>query len=57
MLDLLKNFPIVDYLKEDHNEQEFKRLLIGGILDELETSKTREASYKWSPFKYNSITT
>ena len=39
----------MDHLKEDHNEREFKHLIIGGILDLLEkSSKTREASYKWS---------
>ena len=35
--------------KEDHNEREFKHLIIVGILELLEkSSKTREASYKWS---------
>ena len=52
------NFLIADHPKEDHNEQEFKRLIIGGILDQLEkSSKTREASYKWSRIKYVSIKT
>ena len=53
-----ENFVIADHPKEDHNEREFKRLIIGGILDQLEkSSKTREASYKWSRVKYNSIKT
>ena len=39
----------MDHPKEDHNERDFKHLIIGGILDLLEkSSKTREASYKWS---------
>ena len=39
----------MDNLKEDHNEREFKILIIGGILDLLEKfSKTRKGSYKWS---------
>ena len=38
----------MDHPKEDHNEREFKHLIIGGILDLLEkSSKIREASYKW----------
>ena len=38
----------MDHPKEDLNEREFKRLIISGILDQLEMfSKTREASYKW----------
>ena len=68
-LDLLKmsdtanagpseNFLIVDHPKEDHNEWEFKRLIIGRTLNQLEKScKTREVSYKWSTIKYNSINT
>ena len=48
----------MDILKDDHNERKFKRLIIGGILDQLERSfKTREASYKWSTIKHNSINT
>ena len=48
----------LDHPKEDHNEQEFKRLIINGILDQLDKSlKTREASYKLSITKYNSIST
>ena len=48
---------IVDHPKEDHNEQEFKCLIIGGILDQLEkSSKTREASYKCSTIKYKQST-
>ena len=39
----------MDHPKEDHNEREFKHLIIGRILDLLEKySKTREASNKWS---------
>ena len=39
----------MDHPKEDHNEREFKHLIIGGILDLLEKfSKTRKGSYKWS---------
>ena len=34
----LKKFFIVDHPKEDYNEREFKRLIIGGILDQLEKS-------------------
>ena len=42
-----ENFLIVDHPQEDHNEQEFKRLIIGGILDQMESSsKTREISSK-----------
>ena len=53
-----ENFLILDHPKEDHNEQEFKRLIINGILDQLDKSlKTREASYKLSITKYNSIST
>ena len=33
-----EEFLIVDHLKEDHKEREFKRLIIGGILDQLEKS-------------------
>ena len=45
----------MDHPKEEDNEREFKRLIIGEILDQLEKSQTREASYKWSTFKYNSM--
>ena len=39
----------MNYPKKDHNEREFKHLIMGGMLDLLEKfSKTREASYKWS---------
>ena len=39
----------MDHPKEDHNEGEFKHLIISGILDLIEkSSKTREASHKWS---------
>ena len=39
----------MDHPKEDHNELEFKQLIIGGIVDLLEkSSEKREASYKWS---------
>ena len=42
-----ENFLIVEHPKEDHNEQEFNRSVIGGILDQLKKSyKTREASCK-----------
>ena len=51
-------FLIVYNPNEDYSEQEFKCLIIGGILDQLEkSSKTREASYKWSTVKYNGINT
>ena len=44
-----EKFVIVDHPKENHNEQEFKHLVIGRILDLLKKpSKAREASYKWS---------
>ena len=33
-----KKFSVVDHPKEDHNEREFKRLIIGRILDQLEKS-------------------
>ena len=40
-----ETFLIVDHLKEDHNEQELKPYIAGGILDLLEkSSETREAS-------------
>ena len=43
-----EKFLIVDHPKEDHNEREFKHLIIGGILDLLnKSSNTREGSYKW----------
>ena len=52
------NFLIVDHPKGDHNEREFKRLIVGRILDQLEKSfKTREASCKLSTIKYNIIKT
>ena len=39
----------LDHQKEDHDEREFKYLIIGRILDLLKkSSKTREAPYKWS---------
>ena len=39
----------MDHQKEDHDERELKYLTIGRILDLLKkSSKTREASYKWS---------
>ena len=48
----------MDRPKEDHNKREIKRLVIGGMLDQMKkSSKTREASYKWSTVKYNSINT
>ena len=51
-------FLIVYNPNEDYSEQEFKCLITGGILDQLEmSSKTREASYKWSTVKYNGINT
>ena len=57
-MKIFENFLIVDHLKEEHNERGFKRLIIGGILEQLgKSSKTREASYKWSTIKYNSINT
>ena len=65
-LDLLKrydagaseNFLIVNHPKEDHNEHQFKRSIIDGILDQLgKSSKTKEASCKWSTIQYNSINT
>ena len=41
----------VDHSKEDHNEQEFKPIIIGGILDlPKKSSKTRDR--KWSTIKY-----
>ena len=33
-----EEFLIVDHPKEEHNKREFKRLIIGGILDQLEKS-------------------
>ena len=40
-----ENFNIVSYLKEDHNDEELKRKIIGAILDLLKKSpKTREIS-------------
>ena len=57
-MKIFENFLIVDHPKEEHNERGFKRLIIGGILEQLEkSSKTRKASYKWSTIKYNSINT
>ena len=57
-MKIFENFLIVDHPKEQHNERGFKRLIIGGILEQLEkSSKTRKASYKWSTIKYNSINT
>ena len=51
-------FLIVYNPNEDYSEQEFKCLITGGILDQLEmSSKTREASYKRSTVKYNGINT
>ena len=48
-LTLTEKFIIVDHLKEDHNEREFKHLIISQILDLVERSaKTSEALYKWS---------
>ena len=39
----------MDHPEEEHSEREFKHLIIGGILGLLEkSSKTREASHKWS---------
>ena len=39
----------MDHPNEDHNEREFKHLIIGGIVDLLEKySKTTEVSYTWS---------
>ena len=34
---------IVDHPKEDHHEKEFKRYIIGGILDQKKSCKIREA--------------
>ena len=57
-MKIFENFLIVDHPKEEHNERGFKRLIIGGILEQLEkSSKTRKVSYKWSTIKYNSINT
>ena len=57
-MKIFENFLIVDHPKEEHNERGFKRLIIVGILEQLEkSSKTRKASYKWSTIKYNSINT
>ena len=57
-MNIFENFLIVDHSKEEHNERGFKRLIIGGILEQLgKSSKTRKASYKWSTIKYNSINT
>ena len=57
-MKIFENFLIVDHPKEEHNERGFKRLIIGGILEQLgKSSKTRKASYKWSTIKYNSINT
>ena len=57
-MNIFENFLIVDHPKEEHNERGFKRLIIGGILEQLgKSSKTRKASYKWSTIKYNSINT
>ena len=40
-----EKFLLVDHPKEDHNEREFKPLIIGEILDlPKKSSKTREAS-------------
>ena len=40
-----EEFLIVDHPKEDHKEREFKRSIIGGILDlQKKSSKAREAS-------------
>ena len=48
----------MDNLKEDHNKREFKRFVIGGILDLVrKSSKTREALYKLSTIEHNSINT
>ena len=53
-----ETFLIVEHPVEDHNERQFKRLILGGTLDQLEnSSKSREASYKWSTIKYNRINT
>ena len=42
----------MDYPKEDHSERDFKRLIIGGILDQLQkSSKARKTSHKWSTIK------
>ena len=47
MLDFLKRFDTY-HPKEDHNERDFKHLIIGGILGLLEnSSKIRGAPYKW----------
>ena len=52
-MDLLKMFLNMDRLKEDHNDRDFKRFILSGILDQMEKcSKIREASYKWSTIKY-----
>ena len=57
-MKIFENFLIVDHPKQEHNERGFKRLIIGGILEQLgKSSKTRKASYKWSTIKYNSINT
>ena len=57
-MKIFENFLIVEHPKEEHNERGFKRLIIGGILEQLgKSSKTRKASYKWSTIKYNSINT
>ena len=53
-----ENFLIVKHPRKDHSERGFKRLIVGGILDQQErSSKTREASFKWSTVKYSSINT
>ena len=39
----------MDHPKEDHNEREFKHLIISRILDLIEkSSQTKEVLYKWS---------
>ena len=61
-LDLLKRsnaglsekFLIVDHSKENHNEREFNRQIIGGILDLL---KKKKHLYKWSTNECNSFNT
>ena len=54
-LDLLNIFSLWTIRKKTAMNES---LTIGGILDQLEqSSKTREASFKWSTIKYNSINT
>ena len=52
-----EKFLIVDHPKEDHNEREFKHLIIDGILDLLEQEKHQISGpqyYKyWTFSKYS----